>query len=40
MGPQCTYSIVPLSIEAWGAIIILPPVYLLLLKANEHGSRR
>ena len=39
MGPQCTYSIEPLSIEACGAIIILPPVYLLLLNATNRQRR-
>ena len=39
IGPQCTYSIAPLSMAACGAIIILPPVYLLLLKATNRQRR-
>ena len=35
MGPQRTYSIRPLSDAAFGAIIIFPPVNLLLLNVRK-----
>src|SRR5579875_156309 len=40
MGLQRTYSIFPSQASARGAIIIFPPVNLLLLKARKRHSRR
>jgi len=39
-GPQRTYSIRPSLVDACGAIIILPPVNLLLLKLKNRQRRR
>src|SRR6202040_3772116 len=40
IGPQRTYSIRPSVASALGAIIILPPVNLLLLKERKRAGRR
>ena len=39
IGPHRTYSIKPSSISALGAIIMVPPVNLLLLKVRKRQGR-